>query len=166
MVKKILTYPNPTLGVVSEDVKVFDEELHTLLDDMKDTLDANLGLGLASIQIGVPLNVLIIKHEGELIEAINPRKITCRGGYGGTQHEIEGCLSIPNVSERVERASTIEVKYMDRNGVEYTMVADHLLARVWQHEIEHLNGGLFIDNLSNGKLKKLKAIYKKNQKKK
>lgn len=158
MIKKILTYPNETLNLVSKDVGAFDEEIYSLLDDMRDTLDNSSGLGLAAIQIGTPLNIIIIKYRDELIEAINPIITNATG----VQHKTEGCLSIPKVSAIVERALDIHVDYMDRNGRACSIDASGLLAQIWQHETEHLKGGLYIDNLSKSKLKRLKATYKKS----
>lgn len=160
MVKKILTYPNKKLNEVSKDVAEFNEELHNHLRDMKDTLDSTQGVGLASIQIGVPLNVLIIKHEGVFIEAINPVIMAC----SGKQTSFEGCLSIPNVNSGVERALKIHVEYYDRNGKVKYCNCDDRLSVIWQHETEHLKGGLYIDNLSKTKRKKLESIYKKANK--
>jgi len=158
MIRKIFKYPSDILKTVSEDVKVFDEELHSLLDDMKETMTANNGVGIASIQIGVPLNVLVIEYENELIEAINPMIIY---RSEDVQYKVEGCLSIPKVTSVVERAFTIEVEYTDRNGNTSKASFYGLFAAIWQHEIEHLRGGLYIDNLSKSKLKRLKATYKK-----
>jgi len=160
MVRKILEYPNDDLRLVSKDVVSFDEELHVLLDDMLETLVSKKGLGLASIQLGVPLNVLVINYEGVTIEAINPTIISS----SGLQYRVEGCFSLPKVNSVVERALNVEVEYTDRNGFTFKAVASGVLATIWQHEIEHLRGGLYIDNLSKSKLKRLKATYKKASK--
>jgi peptide deformylase len=114
-------------------------------------------VGLAAIQIGEALNVLIIKHEDELIEAINPKIIQSTG----VQYKTEGSLSIPGVSGIVERASSVEVEYIDRDGDKCSMVASDALATIWQHLMENLQGGLYIDNLPKGKLKRVKATYNK-----
>lgn len=157
MIRKILKYPNPVLETPSKDVEVFDGKLHTLLDDMRDTMIDKKGVGIASIQVGEPLNVIVIQFEGELIEAINPKIISSNG----EQFLVEGCLSIPKVRAVVERTLTVEVNYQDRQGVLLATVATDRLATIWQHEIEHLKGGLYLNNLSKGKLKRLKATYKK-----
>lgn len=156
MKRKILLYPNPILNTISKPVVEFNEEIHSLLADMKDTLDSTSGVGLASIQIGVPLRVLIIKYEDIFMEVINP-KIT---RYEGSRTSLEGCLSLNGVSELVERASYVEVKYQDRNGKVKYMSDNGMLATIIQHEMEHLNGGLYIDSLSSTKKKVLLAKYK------
>ena len=171
MVREVITYPNPILRKKSRDVEVFDKELHTLLDDMNDTMKKNSGVGLAAIQIGIDLNVLIINipldNEGSvddgkqldenLIEAINPN-ITHKDG------ELvfnEGCLSIPGYHAEVTRAENIVVEYFDRNGVKQTMEANDFLSIAWQHEMEHLSGHVFIENLSFLKRKKFEKEWKK-----
>jgi len=176
MIRDVLTYPNPILRKKSKDVEVFDKELHTLLDDMNDTMKEYGGVGLAAIQIGIDLNVLIINipldNEGaeddgkqldeNLIEAINP-KITHKDG------ELifnEGCLSIPGFHAEVKRAHNITVEYCDRNGEKQTMEADDFLAIAWQHEMEHLSGHVFIENLSFLKRKKFEKEWKRQLKEK
>jgi peptide deformylase len=174
MIKDILTYPNPILRKKSQDVVNFDKELHTLLDNMKETMDYAGGVGLAAVQIGTLLNVLIINIPVEdpnnpdediqldenLIEAINP-KITHKDG------EIvftEGCLSIPDVHEDVTRAKHVIVEYYDRKGNIHTIEAEDFLAVAWQHEMEHLSGHVFIDNFSFMKRKKFEKDWKKKLK--
>lgn len=156
MIKKILKYPNKILEQVSKDVEVFNEELNIMLDDMKDTLDDSEGVGLAAIQIGVPLNVLLVKYNDTLIEAINPDIVHTIG----ERTELEGCLSIPNVNEYVTRANEITIEYYDRNNNLCVRTCNGMEATIWQHELEHLNGGLYIDNLSSGKRKKLEDNQK------
>jgi peptide deformylase len=146
-------------------VEQFDSELHTLLDDMYDTMIAQNGVGLAAIQIAIPLNVLIInipddkdvQDKSELIEAINP-VITHKDGK---QVFTEGCLSVPGYSEDVTRAMNIKVEYFNRFGEKQTMEAEGFLAVAWQHEMEHLAGHLFIENLSFLKRKKFEKEWKK-----
>ena len=165
MIREIVTYPNKILRKKSKDVEQFDDQLHALLDDMSETMLSKGGVGLAAIQIAVPLNVLIINIPNEedkqceenLIEAINP-KITHKEG------ELvfnEGCLSIPGFSEEIKRAKHISVEYFDRNGNKCSMEAEDFLAVAWQHEIEHLQGHLFIEKLSIIKRKKFEKEYKK-----
>jgi len=156
MKRKILKYPNLILNQVSTDVEIVDTRL---LDDMYEVMAENKAVGIAAIQIGVALNVLVIEYEGELIEAINPKIIQSIG----IQYKTEGCLSLPNVEAVVERAASIEVEYLNRDGDECSMTSDGKLATIWQHEIEHLRGGLYFDNLSKGKLKRLMATYKKRK---
>lgn len=168
MILEVITYPNKLLREKSKDVVEFNEELHTLLDNMYDTMIAQNGVGLAAIQVAVPLNVLIInipneedlQDKEELIEAINP-VITHKDG------ELvfnEGCLSVPGFHEEVKRAKHIVVEYFDRNGEKKTMEAEDFLAVAWQHEMEHLEGHLFIEKLSITKRKKFEKEYKKRQK--
>jgi len=176
MIREILVYPNPILRKKSRDVKNFDKELHTLLDDMNETMMAKDGVGLAAIQIGIDLNVLIInlpvedelsENNGKqlqenLIEAINP-VITHKDG------ELifnEGCLSVPEYHGEIKRANSVVVEFFNRYGEKQTMECEGFLAVAWQHEIEHLTGHLFIENLSFLKRKKFEKEWKKRHKKK
>ena len=168
MIREVITYPNKLLRLKSKDVEQFDTELHSLLDDMYDTMMAQGGVGLAAIQITVPLNVLIInlpneediQDKNDLIEAVNP-VITHKDG---TQIFTEGCLSVPGFSEDVTRAKHIVVEYFDRFGKKQIMKCEDFLAVAWQHEMEHLSGHLFIENLSIIKRKKFEKEWKKKQK--
>ena len=165
MIREVITYPNKLLRLKSKDVEQFDNELHTLLDDMYDTMMAQGGVGLAAIQIAIPLNILIInlpneediQEKDELIEAINPMIIQ----KDGTQVFTEGCLSVPGYSEDVTRAKHIVVEYFDRNGNKQIMESEDFLAVAWQHEMEHLAGHLFIENFSFLKRKKFEKEWKK-----
>ena len=165
MIREVITYPNKLLRLKSEDVEQFDAELHTLLDDMYDTMMAQGGVGLAAIQVGIPLNILIINLPNEediqekdaLIEAINP-VVTQKNGI---QIFTEGCLSIPGFSEDITRAQHIIVEYFDRDGNKKTMECEDFLAVAWQHELEHLAGHVFIENLSILKRKKFEKEWKK-----
>ena len=168
MVREVITYPNKLLRVKSEDVVKFDTELHTLLDDMYETMLNQAGVGLAAIQVAVPLNILIIclpndediQGKDNLIEAINP-VITHKDGE---QVFTEGCLSVPGFTEDVTRAQHIIIEYFDRNGEKQTMEAEDFLAVAWQHEMEHLAGHLFIEHLSFLKRKKFEKEWKKRLK--
>ena len=168
MIREVITYPDKLLRLKSNDVEQFDSELHTLLDDMYDTMIAQNGVGLAAIQIAVPLNVLIInipddkdiQDKSELIEAINP-VITHKDGKIVFN---EGCLSVPGYSEDVTRAMYIKVEYLNRFGEKQTMEAEGFLAVAWQHEMEHLAGHLFIENLSFLKRKKFEKEWKRKLK--
>jgi peptide deformylase len=178
MTRKIVTYPNPILRKKSKDVVQFDTKLHTLLDDMNDTMLEKGGVGLAAIQVGVALNILIInipvkdetsqeqdaevQLEENLIEAINPTIVKKDGEYVFN----EGCLSVPGFNAEVTRAKEIEVKYFDRFGQEQTMHCEEFLAVAWQHEMEHLSGHVFVDNLSFLKRKKFEKEWKKELKEK
>ncbi|MGQ2753008.1 peptide deformylase [Campylobacter coli] len=173
MVRKIITYPNSRLFLNSEPVKQFDQELHTLLDDMYDTMIASQGVGLAAIQVDIPLRALIVnildeneeQKKEDLLEIINPQiiplgeeKITC----------TEGCLSVPDFFEEVERYNHILLKYQDRFGNFKELKAQGFLAVAIQHENDHLNGHLFIEKISFLKRQKFDKEFKKklkNQKK-
>lgn len=168
MVKEILVYPNKILREKSKDVTSFDKSLHSLLDDMYDTMVSREGIGLAAIQIGVALNVLIINlvdEEGvqkpeNLFEIINPHIIE---KDGATTYQ-EGCLSVPGYYDDVERASHIKVTYFDRYGKKYEEEFMDLMAIAVQHEMDHLRGHLFIEKLSYLKRKKFEKDWKKQQK--
>lgn len=168
MIRKILEYPNKKLKEVSKDVVDFDEELHTLIEDMKETMYAHEGIGLAAIQIGVPKNVLIINladEEGHqdpqnLVEVINPKIHTKEGD---TTYQ-EGCLSVPGFYEEVNRCEHIHVSYFDRYGKEIKKDLDGLMAIAFQHELDHLKGHLFIEKLSYLKRKKFEKEWKKKKK--
>lgn len=168
MIREVITYPNKLLRLKSKDVEQFDSELHTLLDDMYETMISQNGVGLAAIQVAIPLNVLIInlpneddiQNRDDLIEAINPI-ITHKDG---TQVFTEGCLSVPGFSEDVTRAQHIIIEYCNRFGEKQTMECEGFLAVAWQHEMEHLSGHLFIENLSILKRKKFEKEWKKKMK--
>lgn len=164
MIREIITYPDKRLYQKSKEVNVFDEKLHTLLDDMYDTMISKNGIGLAAIQIAVPLKVVVINllnEDGEqlrenTIEAINPKIITKEGS---TTFE-EGCLSVPGFYEIVQRAEIIEVLYQDRFANKIKRKMDALLAIAMQHEMDHLDGHLFIERISYLKRQKFQKAYK------
>ena len=170
MIREVITYPNKLLRTKSKDVVEFNEELHTLLDDMYETMIDQNGVGLAAIQVAVPLNILIInlpndediQDPEDLIEAINP-VITHKDGE---QVFTEGCLSVPGYSEDITRANHIIVEYYNRFGEKQTMECEGFLSVAWQHEMEHLAGHLFIENLSIVKRKKFEKEWKKKHKNK
>ena len=173
MVREIVIYPDKRLKLVSKEVTQFDEALHTLLDDMYDTMRAKNGVGLAAIQIGVDQRVLIINiplediPEGEeeqpkenTLEMINPVIVE---KDGSTKFQ-EGCLSVPGIYEEVERAKHVKVEYFDRFGKKHTIEDDDFLAIAMQHEMDHLDGKVFIEKLSFTKRKKFEKEWKKRQK--
>ena len=173
MVREIVVYPDKRLKQVSKPVEVFDEELHTLLDDMYDTMRAKNGVGLAAIQVGIDKRVLIINiplediPEGEeeqprenTLEMINPVIIE---KDGSTKFQ-EGCLSVPGIYEEVERAKHVKVEYCDRHGEKHIIEDDDFLAIAMQHEIDHLEGHVFIEKLSFIKRKKFEKEWKKRKK--
>ena len=172
MIRDIVVYPDKRLKQKSKDVESFDEELHTLLDDMYETMIAKKGVGLAAIQIAVPKRVLIInipleEEDGaqpkeNTLEVINPEFLEMEGK---TKYQ-EGCLSVPGYYEDVERFKYVKVKYYDRFGKEHIIEDDDFLAIALQHECEHLDGKLFIEKLSILKRKKFEKEWKKKMAKK
>ncbi len=163
--KKILTLPDPLLRKVSEPISTVNSEVKNLMDDMLDTMYAAPGIGLAAVQIGILKRVIVIdlSKEGEKKEPLfiaNPEIIFKSEDL--ITYE-EGCLSIPNQFAEVKRPRTCKITYLNYDGKKKEIYADGLLATCVQHEIDHLNGVLFIDHLS--KLKK-DLILKKNNKQK
>jgi peptide deformylase len=149
-IKPLIILPDPLLRQVSQPVERVDSELNQLVDDMLETMYEAPGIGLAAIQVGVPRRLLVIDlaKEGEEpapLVFINPKVI--RSSDERSTYE-EGCLSIPDYYAEVERPATITVSSLDRTGKEVTTEADGLLATCLQHEIDHLDGVLFIDHIS------------------
>ncbi len=139
----ILKEGDPTLRKVCREVDVITPRILTLLDDMAETMRAANGCGLAAPQIGVLRRVVVIEtDESGLIELINP-KIVKRSGR---QNEVEGCLSIPGKAGITDRPQKVTVRAIDRNGNEIELTGEDLLARAFCHELDHLDGKLFIDN--------------------
>jgi peptide deformylase len=148
MIRSILRYGAPVLHARAKPVERFDEELHRLLRDMTETMYAAPGVGLAAPQIGVPLRVFVVdvtvgKKTGELYEVLNPQIDACEG----MQMEEEGCLSLPGFNATVVRPTRCVVKGLDRDGRERIIEGKGLLARALQHEMDHLDGALFVDRL-------------------
>ncbi len=166
----IVVYPNKRLKEISKEVTEFDASLHKFLDDMYDTMIESNGLGLAAIQVDVPLRVLILSipdDEGEqsydeLLEVINP----VLSNMTGSMVYQEGCLSVPTFYEDIERYEKLTLSYFDRHGKKHVIEAEGLLSVAIQHEIDHLNGKLFIEKLPYGRRKKFEKEYKKLQKQK
>ena len=159
-VKIILTEPNKLLRQVSKPVNKVGDEERKLMDDMLDTMYDAPGIGLAAIQIGVPkrIKVMDISRDEDKKEPryfVNP--IIINKNEEKAKYE-EGCLSVPNQFAEIERPNTCEVEYLDYNGKKQLLKADGLLATCIQHEMDHLEGILFIDYLSN--LKKSMIIKK------
>ena len=145
--RQIVKFGEDILRKKSRPVTNYDERLWTLLDDMAETMRSKDGAGLAAVQVGVLRRAVVIDvHDDHgLIELINPEIISAEG----TQTGGEGCLSAPNVWEEVERPNIVTVRAQDRNGKEFTMTGSALLARAFCHEIDHLDGVLFIDHVKN-----------------
>jgi len=159
-VKTILTEPNKLLRQVSEAVEKVGDEEKKLMDDMIDTMYAAPGIGLAAIQIGIPKRIIVMdiskdKNIKEPMYFINP--VIKNKNSKKTTYE-EGCLSVPDQFAEIERPNMCEVEYLDYLGNKQLLKADGLLATCIQHEIDHLEGILFIDYLS--KLKKSMIIKK------
>ena len=159
-VKKILTEPDPLLRQISISVEKVGDEERKLMDNMLDTMYAAPGIGLAAIQIGVPKRIIVIdiskdENKKEPMFFVNP--IIKNKNSNNVKYE-EGCLSVPNQFAEIERPNGCEVEYLDYNGKSQLLKADGLLATCIQHEMDHLEGILFIDYLS--KLKKSMIIKK------
>ena len=185
-IREILEVPDPRLKQVSRPVESFDDELRTLVADMFETMYDAPGIGLAAIQVGVPLRVLVIDLQPDDEDA-EPEVCTAHGGHHHTHQptrkeprvfinpEIldpseewsvyqEGCLSVPEIFAEVERPVRIRARWQDLDGKAYDEQIDGLLATCLQHEMDHLEGILFIDHLSrlkrNMALKKLEKLRK------
>ncbi len=172
MVREIVVYPDKRLKLVSKEVESFDGALHDLLDDMYDTMRARNGVGLAAIQVGIDIRALIINvplenADGEhdqpkenTIEMINPIILE----KDGSEKFQEGCLSVPGIYEEVERAKHVKVAYLDREGNKHIIEDNDFLAIAIQHEIDHLDGKVFIEKLSFTKRKKFEKEWKRRLK--
>ncbi len=149
MIRTILTYPNPELKKKSVPVTIITDSIRELVRDMAETMYAAPGIGLAAPQIGVHQRIIIIDISGkneppDLIIAINPVIVHAEGD----SYEEEGCLSVLDYAANVKRHFRVIVKALDLEGVERTWDVDDLLAIAFQHEIDHLEGVLFVDHLS------------------
>ena len=158
--RPIIIEPDPILRKKSESLEKVDDELRTLLDDMLETMYAAPGIGLAAVQVGILKRLIVIdiskeKEKKNPIFLINPEIISLSKN---TSIYEEGCLSLPGHFAEIERPTECQIKYIDYNGKRKELKANGLLATCIQHEIDHLNGILFIDYLS--KLKKDMIIKK------
>ncbi len=151
-IRPMRTYPDPVLRAKTARVETIDDSLQGLIEDMVETMHAAPGVGLAANQVGVPLQLAVIdisdREEGKpkrsLLVLINPEILSQEGSVVAE----EGCLSIPDFSEKVKRSARVKVRAQDRTGKVFEMEADGLMAKALQHEIDHLNGLLFVDRLS------------------
>jgi peptide deformylase len=148
MIRPILRYGESLLHQKASEVTDFGDTLQRLIDDMIETMYAAPGVGLAATQIGIPLRVLAIdlsvgRRSSDLIVMINPAFVE----LGGMQLEEEGCLSVPGFNATVVRPARAVVRGLDRTGNEFTVDGRELLARALQHEIDHLEGTVFVDRL-------------------
>lgn len=170
MTLSIITYPDKQLKTLSSEVNVFDELLHRFLDDMYDTMITSNGIGLAAIQVASPIRALILcipdeegnQHRDNLLEIINPVIVNSAGSI----IYQEGCLSVPGFYEDIERYESLTLRYQDRHGERCTLEANELLSIAIQHEMDHLEGKLFIEKLSYHRRKKFEKEYKKALKEK
>lgn len=161
-VRDIVIYGHPVLRMKSKPITEMDEFIHTLVEDMIETMIMAEGIGLAAPQVAEPISLFVVNSglivEGALPKAyINPVIME----ESGTVTLEEGCLSIPDIREDVTRPESIKIKYLDLKGKEHIEQCDDMLARVLQHEIDHLNGILFIDRISQIKRKLLSKRLKK-----
>lgn len=159
-IREILVVPNPVLKQVSQPVERVDDELRALMDDMLETMYAAPGIGLAAIQIGVPKQVIVMDLAGPEEEKqpryfVNPQILDASDD---TQPYEEGCLSVPDIYDEVERPAKVKLKYLNYQGQEVVEEAEGLFAVCIQHEMDHLKGVLFIDYLS--RLKRDRAVAK------
>ncbi len=164
---EILTYPNKFLSQPTKQITDIDDEIRNLIEDLAATMYEAPGVGLAAIQVGYDKSLLVYDvsprdEERSLQVLINPRVILSEGT---TISEDEGCLSVPDCREDVKRAASILVEALDMEGKPLRIEAEGLLAIVLQHEIDHLNGILFIDRISSLKRQMYKRRVKKNLKK-
>jgi peptide deformylase len=149
MILKIVKYPEPVLSQPGEPVTEFNDELRKFVADMFETMYAAQGIGLAAPQVAVSKRVTVIdlsmgKNPAEKLVLINPEIIAREG----KQYEEEGCLSFPDIREKVQRAWQVTVRAQDEHGEWFEMDGEELLSRAFQHEIDHLDGMLFIFRMS------------------
>ncbi len=162
-IRDILVYPNPRLRDQSAEITEFDEELSVLVNDMAETMYEAPGIGLAAIQVDVPKRVVIMdlsENRDDLQVFINP-KIT---PLGGTVEMEEGCLSVPGIFAAVERVEKVQINAQDIQGNAFEIQADELLSICIQHEVDHLNGKVFVDYLSRLKQDKVRKRLLKEAK--
>ena len=165
-IRKILTEPDPFLRQKSSQVEEVNDEIRALMDDMLETMYDAPGIGLAAVQIGIPKKIIVIdlsrsEEKKDPYFFVNPEIIT--NSNNDAIYE-EGCLSVPGQFAEINRPDKCKVKYLDYNGKEQTLNAEGLLATCIQHEVDHLEGILFIDYLS--KLKKNMIVKKLSKQKK
>ena len=167
-IHEVVKYPDPVLAKAGAPVTVFDAKLKTLVDEMFESMYAAQGIGLAAPQISISQRLTVIdcsfkKNPEEKIVLINPEIIDREG----KQVEEEGCLSLPDIREKVQRAAWVKVKAQNVDGEWFEVEGEELLARAMQHEIDHLDGVLFIDRLSRLKrdlvLRKIKKMQKNGE---
>ncbi|MEA3372091.1 MAG: peptide deformylase [Campylobacterota bacterium] len=145
MVRELVTYPDDRIDLVSADVRVFDEELYHLIDDMKETSEASGADGLAAIQIGYPSSVVVIKGDsGDYLEFINPRIIR----KNGSVQSVERTLYLPDTERTINRYESISLIYQDREGNRQSLKADGALSLLIQRKFDYLFGGSFVTKMN------------------
>ncbi len=159
----ILRFPDPRLKMVAAPVKIIDDSIKRLARDMAETMYEAPGIGLAATQVDVHQRIVVIdvsETRDQLLVLINPEVVES----DGSQVCEEGCLSVPGIYDKVERAENVTVRYLDLEGVERKIDADGLLAVCLQHEIDHLDGKVFVEHLSLLKQTRIKAKLAKQAK--
>ena len=156
-IRKILKFPDQDLRIKAKPVETFDEELKTLTDDMFETMHSVNGIGLAATQIGVAKQVAVIDispEKNEPLVIVNPEIQILDPTK--TEDYDEGCLSVPGFFEKISRPSDIKLTYQDLNGKKQEIKPEGLLTKVVQHELDHLNGRLFVDHISELKRRRIR----------
>ncbi len=156
-IRKILKFPNQDLRIKAKPVETFDEELKTLSDDMFETMHSVNGIGLAATQIGVAKQVAVIDispEKNEPLVIVNPEIQILDPSK--TEDYDEGCLSVPGFFEKISRPSDIKLSYQDLSGQQHEIKPEGLLTKVVQHELDHLNGRLFVDHISELKRRRIR----------
>ncbi len=166
---EIITAPDPRLKIISKPVETVDDAIRTLLDDMLETMHDAIGIGLAAVQVGIDARVIVIEiadedgKKGKSLEFINPEIVWSSAKERA--HE-EGCLSLPEHFAEVTRPDEIKISYLDRDGKKQQLQAEGILSTCIQHEMDHLEGVLFVDHISavrrNMILRKLKKLRRMN----
>ncbi len=159
----ILEFPDPRLRTKAKPVAVVDDAMRRLIDDMFETMYAAPGIGLAASQVDVHQRLLVIdisEDRSQPLVFINPEIIQ----RSGDEETEEGCLSVPGIFEKVRRSKSITVRALDRHGISFEMEADELLAVCIQHEMDHLEGKLFVDYLSELKRTRIRSKLDKERK--
>jgi peptide deformylase len=167
-IHEVVKWPEPVLAKRGEDVTVFDDDLKTLVEEMFESMYAAQGIGLAAPQIAISKRITVIdvsfrKDPKDKLALINPEVVSAEG----KQVEEEGCLSLPEIREKVARAAKVKVRAQDVDGKWFEVEGEELLARALQHEIDHLDGVLFIDRISRLKrelvLRKIRKMQKNGE---
>ena len=156
-IRKILKFPDQDLRIKAKPVEIFDDELKTLTDDMFETMHSVNGIGLAATQIGVAKQVAVIDispEKNEPLVIVNPAIQILDPSK--TEDYDEGCLSVPGFFEKISRPSDIKLSYQDLNGQKQEIKPEGLLTKVVQHELDHLNGRLFVDHISELKRRRIR----------